>query len=146
MKSRDYCYLAGSMESVSEQYMKEWRSQATAMLAEKGIDTLDPTRRVSFHDQIGKLEEVQRNMNICRRIYKMDLQDIAYSRVVLADVRRSSGKGTGTAMELQHAHHKHKIIVLWADEDDYPHPFFEAIYTEKHFSLEDAINAIKSYY
>ena len=144
---KSYTYLIGPMEDVSEDHMKGWRNKATTMLNEKGIETLDPTRRVSFHDQLGdRLEDTQRNMNLCRRIFKMDMQDIANSTVVLADVRRCSGKGTGSAMEIMFAHMKNKIIILWCNEDDFPHPFFEAVATEKHFNLEDAVEAVKSYY
>lgn len=144
---KSYTYLIGPMEDVSEEHMKGWRSDTTRILNEKGIETLDPTRRVSFHDQLGdRLEDTQRNMNLCRRIFKMDMQDIANSTVVLADVRRCSGKGTGSAMEIMFAHMKNKIIILWCNEDDFPHPFFEAVATEKHFNLEDAIEAVKSYY
>jgi hypothetical protein len=74
------------------------------------------------------------------------LHDIASSRVVLADVRRDSGRGTGTSMELMFAHMKNKIIILWADEGDFIHPFYEAMSTEKHYNLEDAIDAVKEYY
>jgi len=144
---KSYTYLIGPMEDVTEEHMKGWRSKATQILNEKGIETLDPTRRVSFHDQLGdRLEDTQRNMNLCRRIFKMDMQDLANSTVVLADVRRCSGKGTGSAMEIMFAHMKNKIIILWCNEDDFPHPFFEAVATEKHFNLEEALDAVKSYY
>jgi len=85
-------------------------------------------------------------MNTCKRIFKQDLHDIASSRVVLADVRRSSGRGTGTSMELMFAHMKNKIIILWADEGDLIHPFYEAMATEKHYNLEDAVYAVLEYY
>lgn len=145
--SKDYVYLAGPMEDVSATEMKGWRNDATFSLNSLDIPVLDPTRRISFHNQLsGTLQDQVRGMNICRRIFKQDLQDIADSRVILADVRRSTGRGTGTSMELMFAHTKNKIIILWSDEGDYPHPFIEAIATEKHYSLEDAIEAIKSYY
>jgi len=76
----------------------------------------------------------------------MDMQDIANSTVVLADVRRSSGRGTGTSMELMFAHIKNKIIILWADENDLIHPFYESIYTEKYFTLNECLEAITYYY
>jgi nucleoside 2-deoxyribosyltransferase len=144
---RDYTYLAGSMEDVSVEEMKGWRDTATEFLAINDVETLDPTRRVSFHDQVGEfLEDEVRSMNISKRIFKQDLQDIAQSTIVLADVRRSSGRGTGTSMELMYAHMKNKIIIMVADKDDKPHPFLESIYTEKFYNLEDALEAIASYY
>jgi nucleoside 2-deoxyribosyltransferase len=144
---KNYVYLAGPMEDCSKDTMTGWRKQATEQLDLYEISSLDPTRRVSFHNQLdNQLQDQVRGMNICKRIFKQDLQDIADSRVVLADVRRSSGRGTGTSMELMFAHTKNKIIILWADKQDFPHPFIEAIATEKYYDLEDAIEAVGSYY
>jgi len=111
------------------------------------VPVYDPTRRVSFHDQMeGMPQDTYRNSNLCKRIFKQDLQDIASSRVVLADVRRSSGRGTGSSMELMFSHMKNKIIILWSDPNDPIHPFMEAIATEKHYDLKDALRAVGSYY
>lgn len=144
---KDYVYLAGPMEDCSKDHMCGWRESAAISLSNAGLKTLDPTRRISFHDQLGdNLQDEVRGMNVCKRIFKQDLQDIADSRVVIADVRRSSGRGTGTSMELMFAHMKNKIIILWADEGDFPHPFIEAIATEKHYDLEDCLEATLSYY
>jgi nucleoside 2-deoxyribosyltransferase len=127
--------------------MTGWRQLTSNALKISDINSLDPTRRVSFHDQLGEnLENVTKTMNTCKRIFKQDLQDIAESKVVLADVRRSSGRGTGTSMELMFAHTKNKIIILWADEGDYIHPFYEAMATEKHYSLEEAVDSVRLYY
>jgi nucleoside 2-deoxyribosyltransferase len=144
---KDQVYLAGPMEDCSADHMTGWRIDAQFSLGFADISSLDPTRRVSFHDQLGdNLQDVTKTMNICKRIFKQDLHDIASSRVVLADVRRDSGRGTGTSMELMFAHMKNKIIILWADEGDLIHPFYEAMATEKHYNLGDAIDAVKEYY
>jgi len=116
------------------------------MLEAMDIPSLDPTRRVSFHDELYLGELHTPVQSTCRRIFKMDMQDIANSTVVLADIRRDSGRGTGTAMELMFAHMKNKIIILWANEEDMIHPFYESIYTEKYFELEDCLQAISYYY
>ena len=144
---KDYVYLAGPMEDCTREDMCKWREVAAEGLSYANISTLDPTRRVSFHDQLGEnLQNVTKTMNTCKRIFKQDLQDIASSKIVLADVRRSSGRGTGTSMELMFAHTKNKIIILWADEGDFIHPFYEAMATEKHYRLEDALDAVTEYY
>ena len=144
---KDQVYLAGPMEDCSEDHMTGWRQLTANALKLSDINSLDPTRRVSFHDQLGEnLENVTKTMNTCKRIFKQDLQDIAESKVVLADVRRSSGRGTGTSMELMFAHTKNKIIILWADEGDFIHPFYEAMATEKHYSLEEAVDSVRLYY
>ena len=144
---KDQVYLAGPMEDCSEDHMTGWRQLTANALKLSDINSLDPTRRVSFHDQLGEnLENVTKTMNTCKRIFKQDLQDIAESKVVLADVRRDSGRGTGTSMELMFAHMKNKIIILWANEGDYIHPFYEAMATEKHYSLEEAVESVRLYY
>jgi nucleoside 2-deoxyribosyltransferase len=144
---KDYVYLAGPMEDCTKEMMMHWRQAATDHLYHSDIQTLDPTRRVNFHDQLTEnLQDVTKTMNTCKRIFKQDLQDIANSKVVLADVRRNSGRGTGTSMELMFAHTKNKIIILWAQEDDFIHPFYEAMATEKHYSFYDAVDAVKEYF
>jgi nucleoside 2-deoxyribosyltransferase len=144
---KNQVYLAGPMEDCTADHMTGWRVDAQIQLDFAGISSLDPTRRVSFHDQLGdNLQDVTKTMNVCKRIFKQDLHDIADSRVVLADVRRDSGRGTGTSMELMFAHMKNKIIILWANEGDFVHPFYEAMATEKHYTLEDAVNAVQEYY
>jgi len=144
---KNQIYLAGPMEDCTTDHMTDWRNQATEAFTFAGLASLDPTRRVSFHDQLGdNLQDVTKTMNLCKRIFKQDLHDIADSRVVLADVRRDSGRGTGTSMELMFAHMKNKIIILWANEGDFVHPFYEAMATEKHYNLEEAIEAVQEYY
>lgn len=146
MNKKEYTYVAGPMEDCTQAEMKGWRDQVRDQLDLHGIEVLDPTRRVSFHDQLQDLQSEEKCMNTCRRIFKQDMQDIADSKVVLADVRRKSGRGTGTSMEIMFAHTKNKIIILVADEDDFIHPFYESMYTEKHYSFKDAIQAVRSYY
>lgn len=143
---KNYVYLAGPMEDCTKRRMTSWRLRAADILQKNDISSLDPTRRVDFHDQLKLSETATHEQSACRRIFKMDMQDIANSTVVLADIRRDSGRGTGTAMELMFAHMKNKVIILWADRDDYIHPFYESIYTEKYFELDDCIEAISYYY
>jgi nucleoside 2-deoxyribosyltransferase len=144
---KDQVYLAGPMEDCTEDHMTGWRQLTANALKLSDINTLDPTRRVSFHDQLGEnLQDLTKTMNTCKRIFKQDLQDIAESKIVLADVRRDSGRGTGTSMELMFAHMKNKIIILWANEGDFIHPFYEAMATEKHYSLEEAVDSVRLYY
>jgi len=126
--------------------MTTWRIRASNGLDDAGIASLDPTRRVTFHENLTLAERGVPIQSTCRRIFKMDMQDIANSTVVLADVRRSSGRGTGTSMELMFAHMKNKIIILWANEDDLIHPFYESIYTEKYNLLSDCVHACTYYF
>lgn len=144
---KDNVYLAGPMEDVSKEEMCGWRLEATRILNSVNIPSLDPTRRVSYHDELqGYLGDEMRTLNVSRRIFKQDMQDIANSRVILADVRRSTGRGTGTAMELMFAHTENKIIILWSDSEDYPHPFIMSVATEIHHTLDDCIEAVRGYF
>ena len=143
---KNFVYLAGPMEDCTERRMTAWRLLAAERLKKNDINSLDPTRRIPFHDELYLGEKHKPVQSACRRIFKMDMQDIANSSVVLADIRRDSGRGTGTAMELMFAHMKNKIIILWAEEDDLIHPFYESIYTEKYFELDDCLEAITYYY
>lgn len=140
----NYVYLAGPMEDVSHEEMKGWRVNATQFLDMFGIETLDPTRRVSFHDEL--LQDKTKSKYICNRIFEQDISDIDSSSVILADIRRGAGRGLGTAMELMYAYTKGKTIILWADMVDIEHPFMEAIATEKHYDLYEALEAVTSYY
>jgi len=143
---KNYVYLAGPMEDCTKELMTGWRSYTQNKLSKLEINSLDPTRRVSFHDELYLGETHTPVQSVCRRIFKMDMQDIANSTVVLADIRRDSGRGTGTAMELMFAHIKNKVIILWANEDDNIHPFYESIYTEKYFNVDQCIDAVTNYY
>ena len=144
---KNYVYLAGPMEDMKMAEMIEWRHNAAKFLDDHRIPCLDPTRRIDFHTQLqGVLGDERRSMNVCRRIFKQDMQDIANSRVVIADIRRKMGKGTGTACEIMFAHLKNKIIILYSDEEDPIHPFLESMATEKHYNIKDIIEAVQSYY
>lgn len=143
----EFVYLAGPMEDCTKEYAASWRESAAAQFLQYDVYSLDPTRRISMHERLGTLvSEGDRDTNICKRIFKQDMQDIAQSNVILADCRRDSGKGIGTSMELMFAHTKNKIIILWVDKKDMIHPFYESIYTEKHYYLEDAIEAALEYF
>ena len=137
---KDYVYLIGGMEGLTTEHMTGWREKATKNLDSIGIDTLDPTRRGMFHSGY-------QDTNACNRVFKMDMQDIANSTIVLADMRHSvPGKQWGSAMELMFAHTKNKIIIVWTDEEDPLHPFVESIATEKYHTLDECLDAITFYY
>lgn len=141
MSRNNHVYLAGPMEGVSEKAMKGWRDTATASLKEAGIRSLDPSRRKKFHDE-------PYSANLANRIVKMDLQDIARSSVVLANLSKEAlegGRAWGTVSEIAHSHTKNKIIVVVTDPD-FVHPFIDFYATEQHHDLESALSAIKNYY
>ena len=136
-------YLCGGMEGFKEEEMKGWRAEATEHLSMAGITTLDPTRRVHMHLHKG----VRYEPNQCNRIVKQDLQDIGNSTVLLCDMREGQpGKRWGSMAEIAHAHTKNKIIIVWIDKEDQRHPFLEFYATEIYTDLEEALDAVTSYY
>ena len=137
-------YLAGPMAGFSAVKMKQWRNVAEEYLAAHDINTLDPTRRVSYHEQSLSDEGLERN--IAQRIFKQDLRDIARCEVLLVDMRNHpNAKAQGTAAEVMFSHMKNKIIIMFKDHGDKLNPFMMAMATEVHDSLSDALEAVVEY-
>ena len=68
-------YLAGPMAGFTGKEMKGWRDVATEQLEAADVPCLDPTRRISFHEQ--SLDDNGLSDNIANRIFRQDLRDIA---------------------------------------------------------------------
>jgi len=142
LRHKEHTYLAGPIEGLTKEQAMKWRTEASFELANFGVDTLDPTRRTSFIDSNHLTTK-----NAARRVWKADLQDIAYSTVVLANLSDNlPGKKWGTVCEIAHAHTKNKIIIVVMDKDQFEHPFITQYATEVHHTLKDAIEAVKEYY
>jgi nucleoside 2-deoxyribosyltransferase len=132
------------MAGFSAVKMKQWRNVAEEYLNEHDITTLDPTRRVSYHEQALDDEGLERN--IAQRIFKQDLRDIARCEVLLVDMRNHpDAKAQGTAAEVMFSHMKNKVIVMFKGEEDKLNPFMTAMATEVHNSLELALEAVVEY-
>jgi len=134
-----HVYLAGSIEGISWVDATKWRTEAKLILNDLDIDCLDPCRRVAFERCLERHADA--------RIFKADLQDIAFSTVVLANLSETiGGKKWGTVAEVAHAHTKNKIIIVILAPDQWVHPFISQYATEIHYSVEDACTAVKEYY
>ena len=137
-------YLAGPMAGFSAVKMKQWRNVAEEYLNDYDITTLDPTRRISYHEKA--LDDKGLERNIAQRIFKQDLRDIARCEVLLVDMRNHpNAKAQGTAAEVMFSHMKHKVIVMFKDQGDQLNPFMMAMATEVHDSLEEALEATVEY-
>ena len=137
-------YLAGPMAGLAGEEMKQWRSYTALMLQNNGIDVLDPTRRITFHEQC--LDDRGLPDNIARRIFKQDLRDIARCEVLLCDIRdHPQAKAQGTVAEIMFSHMKNKTIIVFKNPLDRLNPFVQAMATEVHNSLDDAIEAAIAY-
>jgi len=135
-----HVYLAGSIEGIPWSEATEWRIQATEQLSRYEIDCLDPCRRVAF-EKSGEVRHAD------ARIFKADLQDIAFSTVVLANLSENiGGKKWGTVAEVAHAHTKNKIIIVILAPGQWVHPFISQYATEIHYSVDEACKAVKEYY
>lgn len=143
-------YLIGPMEELTLGQMKGWRDEATESYELNEIPVYDPTRRVPLRTQLEEvLQDQAMTRNLYKRIFKQDLQDIGNSSVVLADCRRGEVnpvRRTGSDMEMMFAHCHNKIIIAWCNEEDVLHPFYESVITEKHFTLNEAVEATLEYF
>jgi len=136
---RNHTYLCGPIEGLTHKQQTEWRDIATSSLANCDIATLDPCRRVNF--------VLDKSPNAANRVFKCDLQDIANSTVILANLTDSlPGKKWGSVAEVAHAHTHNKIIIVIIDKDQFHHPFITSYATEIHYTLDDAIAAVTEYY
>jgi hypothetical protein len=134
-------YTCGPMEDVSRKTMNSWRAEVDHVFKNFDIKILHPTRRASIHE-IG-----DQSTNVQRSIVKMDLQDIADTSVILADLRDSSGgKRWGSVCEIAHAHTKHKTIIVVMDPEQKNHPFITFYATEIYRDMSEAIEACKKYF
>lgn len=134
-----HVYLAGSIEGIPWEDAIGWRNIAKDTLGTKGIDCLDPCRRVAF--------ERSKERHADARIFKADLQDIAFSTVILANLSDEiGGRKWGTVCEVAHAHTKNKIIIVILKPGQWVHPFISQYATEIHYSLTDACDAIEEYF
>jgi hypothetical protein len=135
-----HVYLAGSIEGIPWEDAIKWRNEAFGHLSKYDIDTLDPCRRVAFESS-GAVRHAD------ARIFKADLQDIAFSTVVLANLSENiGGKKWGTVAEVAHAHTKNKIIIVILAPNQWVHPFISQYATEIHYSVYDACEAVKEYF
>ncbi len=136
---QQHVYLAGPIEGLTYEQANDWIDYSEALLNNCDIDVLNPCRRVSFVDSQVRDADA--------RIWKCDLQDISYSSVVLANLSDSlPGRKWGTVAEVAHAHTKNKIIIILQDKDQFHHPFITQYATEIHYTLEDALEAVREYF
>jgi len=136
---KNYTYLCGPMEGLTPEQQSAWRNEATRVLNLCDISTLDPCRRIN--------DPEDNPLNAAKRLFKCDLQDIDSSTVILANLSESlPGKKWGSVAEIAHAHTHNKIIIVILDKGQFNHPFIQCYATEIHYTLEDAIDAVKEYY
>jgi len=133
--NRRTIYLAGSMEHVSIEEAKGWRSEATHLLAHS-CKILNPCRRLhSFEPKYMK------------RIFELDLRDIRESDLILANLDKPEIPKHGTAMEVFYAAYVLKVpVIAFKSDANKIHPFFESLVTEWRSSVDKACDTILSEY
>lgn len=122
-------YLAGPINGCTDKEAGDWRSTATSILQERGIDVLDPMAR----DYRGIEDE---NVNL---IVKGDKEDIDGCHVLLANCPKPS---VGTSMEVFFAHLRHKTVVVVAPEPVSPWLRYHA--TDVFQDLDEALAYINA--
>lgn len=138
-------YLAGPIENASIHDMTWWRGKIKTELEFTEATFLDPTRREPVHEQMRYSLTGNSKRNLYNQILTQDLMDIDRSDIIFANIRSEDGRGIGTAMEIMYAHMKRIPVIAWSGEKDQHHPFYESLITEKHFHLDEAIEALRSY-
>ena len=137
---RSHVYLAGKMEQCDAASMLTWRKEATAILERADIPVLDPTRRGLWHSRFN-------DANIRNRIVQQDLEDISRCKVLLCNLQDSiPGKGWGTVAEMALAQRDRRVIITLMDEGQFKHPFIYNFSTEIYTNLDDAVEAVISYF
>jgi len=128
-------YLAGSMENVSVEQAKGWRSVANAILSPH-FTCLDPCRRIhSFQTKEFK------------KIFELDLRDIIESDIILVNLCDPKLAKHGTAMEVFYANYiLRKQVIAFKDDPTVKHPFFEQLVTEWHSDVDSAAWSIVESY
>src|SRR5215468_8816328 len=115
-------YLAGPP------FAEEYRRRAAALLADAGLEPVDPMRR----DFRGRTEGHE------AEIVEGDLAEIASCDAVLADFTRPD---EGTAMEAWHAHGLGKRVVVYTGGTP-AHPWTVYLADSVHADLTDAVTAL----
>jgi nucleoside 2-deoxyribosyltransferase len=136
-------YTAGAMEHISKDAMTGWRHKVEIDFPDAKF--LHPTRRAPLHEQIEN--PTLETFSKLKRIVAQDLKDIREADLVLANLRDSEpGKKWGSVMEVALAWEWNKPIIAIVDKDQFKHPFIYTMCTEVHYTVEDAIEAIKEYF
>ena len=115
-------YLAGPP------FAEEYRRRATALVAERGWEPVDPMRR----DYRGRTQGNE------REIVEGDLADIGSCDAVLAAF---SSADEGTAMEAWYAHSRGTRVVGYTGGTP-PHPWTVYVCASVHADLERAVAAL----
>jgi nucleoside 2-deoxyribosyltransferase len=122
------------MEGLSIFKMSFWRQVLTEDLQKMGIIVLDPCRRLACH--------LSKDVDP-KSIFDKDIEDINNSDFIIADARRSQGRGTGTSMEIMYAWTKRMPIIGLVGHNDPIHPFYESTFTQKFTDLQSILKASK---
>lgn len=129
-------YLAGPMVGLTKEEMNAWRTELTTVLGNRGISTINPTRRIPFGG------EGYDSAAYAKYVFESDLRDIQQSDAVFFDVRQDSGRGAGTQMEVMYSWMLHKKMYLWTGIKDFKHPFYtgmNAIIGANFYSLAERL-------
>jgi nucleoside 2-deoxyribosyltransferase len=159
---RPLVYLAGGIAGLSFDDATDWRSLATGLLRDRGIETLNPMRGKdalasknagiisgSFHDY-----ETQGAFFTARGIMTRDFNDVKTCDALLVnllmptlarDANNIAKPSLGTVMELGWAYALQKPAIVAIEAHGNPHDNHPMIHEAMRFrveSLEEAIDAV----
>jgi hypothetical protein len=130
-------YLAGPMDYVTSDQQNNWRLKATKELSDCFV-VLNPCRRPHGCDLNAK------------EIFKLDIEDVTDSQLLLVDCRNHGVTTFGTPCEIYEAsYNQHKPVIGWYDEDNPPSSkgIFQQVLIDRMFdSLDKAVLHLRQYY
>lgn len=121
-------YLAGAINGCTDMEANWWRGRAKALLAEAGVNALDPMRR----DYRG-----MEDTNV-REIVELDKQDIDKCSALLVYYDKPS---VGTAMEIFYAFERGKKVLVFTEAKTIS-PWLRFHATGIFETMEEAIGAL----
>jgi nucleoside 2-deoxyribosyltransferase len=131
-------YLAGPMDFATQEQQVCWRNEATKLLRDFAIETLDPCRRPHTAD-----------LNF-KEIFNLDMVDVVSSDVMLVDCRDLKIFSFGTPCEVFYANYiLKKPVIGWYTPETKPEGtrVFQTVLIDRTFdSLEKAVDHIGVFY
>lgn len=104
-------YLAGPIANMDDAQTHDWREMATLLLAQDGIETIDPAKLRDFRNVWYPSDLV---------VVEPDKRDIDSSDVLLANTHLVS---VGTSMEVLYAWERGKFVVIVHPDPEHASPW-----------------------
>lgn len=150
---RPLVYLAGAIAGLAFDDATDWRSLATGLLRDRGIETLNPMRGkdalASKNEGVisGSFHDYENNgaFFTARGIMTRDFNDVKTCDALLVNLMGLKKASLGTVMELGWAYALQKPAIVAIEAQGNPHDNHPMIHEAMRFrvaTLEEAIDAV----